>query len=61
MKGTTNDLIAMLQTNDELSVTVDRCTKVETKSEEAYTKADVERIHLEQEVETVRSDLGKIK
>lgn len=48
------------QTNDELSVTVDRCAKVETKSEEAYTKADVERIHLQDEVEQVRLELGNI-
>ena len=38
---------------------MDRCAKVETKSEEAYTKADVERIHLQQEVESVRAELGK--
>ena len=49
------------QTNDELSVTEDRCAKVEGKSEEAYTKATQERASIKADLDSVKTDLTNIR
>lgn len=48
------------QTNEELDKTVQRCGKVEAKSEDAHNKANVERVHIKRDLDTVREDLKKI-
>ncbi len=50
-----------LQTNGELDTTVGRCTKVEDKSDEATTKAEAERVHIKNDMDTVRRDLKFIR
>ena len=53
--------ISHFQTNEELDVTVDRCKKVENKSQEAHAKADQERKAMKKDLDGVRDDLQKIR
>lgn len=52
--------MAQSDTNDELRTTVERCAKVEDKSEEASQKATAERKHIKSELDNVRKDLQQI-
>lgn len=52
--------MAQSDTNDELRTTVERCAKVEDKSEEANQKATAERKHIKSELDNVRKDLQQI-
>lgn len=52
--------MAQTDTNDELRTTVERCAKVEDKSEEANQKATAERKHIKSELDNVRKDLQQI-
>ena len=51
----------VLQTDQELDVTITRQTKTEAKSNEAIQKAEVERGHIKHELDTVKDALSNIK
>ncbi|XP_074642061.1 coiled-coil domain-containing protein 178-like isoform X2 [Tubulanus polymorphus] len=52
---------AQRETTEELNVTMERCDKVNKKSIESHAKADMERRHMKNEIESVGQDLDKIK
>ena len=54
-------LCALCQTDDELAVTLERCAKVEGKSEEAHSKAAQERASIKADLDSVKADLAKIR
>ena len=52
---------AQQETNSELDTTLQRCAKVKMKSEEAITKANAERDHIKQDLDSVRATLHHIR
>ena len=59
-----DDLIrtyCVLQTSTELEQTVDKCEKLQAKSDEVHTKAEAEREYMKEELISLNKDYKKIR
>ena len=53
-------LFYLIKTNEELNTTVEKCAKVEAKSEQAHQKAAAEREQIKNDIQAVKNELQQV-